>query len=77
MVLISERQQLLFFHVPKCAGESVCKFVQAHVPDAKRYNGILTRGPDRGRDLMHVTPLTALRFAIRREELLLCECSFL
>ena len=59
MVLISERQQLLFFHVPKCAGESVCKFVQAHVPDAKRYNGILTRGPDRGRDLMHVTPLTA------------------
>ena len=59
MVLISERQQLLFFHVPKCAGESVCKFVQAHVPDAKRYNGILTRGPDRGRDVMHVTPATA------------------
>ena len=48
MVQISERQQLLFFHVPKCAGESMCKF-----------DGILTRGPDRGRGVVHLAPVAA------------------
>jgi hypothetical protein len=61
MVLLSKERKLLFFHVPKCAGESVCKYVQEQVPDARRYNGVLSGGRERGRDIMHVTHATASR----------------
>jgi hypothetical protein len=61
MVLICDTpgHELIFFHAPKCAGESVNDFLETHfggTSQAKRYNGRLRDGSD----VMHVTPDTCI-----------------
>jgi hypothetical protein len=55
MVLIDASRKLAFFHVPKCAGRSVCQHLCQPGRDgtktAKNYEGIL----DNGEDIAHVT----------------------